>query len=70
MTEKPIPYLRITFSGNDGTKEASNMPAPLIVQYPPGISLRIAKMHTLEYVLKQMKRDGSLDGALKALGCK
>lgn len=70
MTDKAMPYLRFTITGSDGTKEATGMPAPIIVHFPPEISLRIAKMHGLEYVLKQLRRNGSLDGALKAIGCK
>lgn len=65
QANRPTPYLKITVTGTDG---AQVMP-PITIRIPSELSLRIATMHVMEFVMKEFKRIGFKD-ALKAIGLK
>lgn len=60
-----MPFLKITVTGTDGAQ----VMAPITIQIPSQLSLRIATMHVMEFVMKEFKRIGFKD-ALKAIGLK
>lgn len=64
-----MPYLKVTVTGSDGTGPEKPVGAPITIQIPSQLSLRIATMHVMEFVMKEFKRIGFKD-ALKAIGLK
>jgi hypothetical protein len=69
--QKPsgMPYLKITVTGSDGGTAEKDLMAPITIRIPRELSLRIAAMHVMEFVMKEFKRIGFKD-ALKAIGLK
>jgi hypothetical protein len=64
-----LPYLKITLAGSDGTQPEKPIGTPIRIAIPRELSLRIATMHVMEFVMKEFKRIGFKD-ALKAIGLK
>lgn len=62
-----IPHLKITISGSDGVKPLADL-ATITVGIPRELSLRVASMHVLEFVMREIKK--KLKDALKGIGCK
>jgi hypothetical protein len=64
-----MPFLKITVSGSDGGATEKELMAPIKIAIPRELSLRIATMHVMEFVMKEFKRIVFKD-ALKAIGLK
>lgn len=64
-----LPYLKIMLYGGNGTETEKQLIAPITIRIPSELSLRIATMHVMEFVMKEFKRIGFKD-ALKAIGLK
>jgi hypothetical protein len=65
----PMPNVKITVTGSDGGPTEKDLMAPITIRIPRELSLRIATMHVMEFVMKEFKRIGFKD-ALKAIGLK
>jgi hypothetical protein len=64
-----LPYLKIMLASSDGTQPEKPIGTPIRIAIPRELSLRIATMHVMEFVMKEFKRIGFKD-ALKAIGLK
>lgn len=69
MPMPAMPYLRLSITGSDGAKPEASVMSPITIAIPRELSLRLAGMHVLEYVGRELKRLGLKD-ALKAIGLK
>lgn len=65
----PPAYIKLSITGSDGTKPEAKVMESITIAVPPELSLRIAAMHVMEFMMRSLKKQGFRD-ALKAIGLK
>jgi len=64
-----LPYLKLTITASDGAGEERPVLQPIVIAFQRELSLKLAAMHALEYIGREIRKLGLKD-ALKGIGLK